>query len=258
MVSLPRLYQITAASLLLSFTSLPVASNSLSQAIQLESKADSAASQSQQKINRLDDRTRKMLEQYRSANRQTNTLQIYNKHLEGLLASQTQEISSLQQQLTQIETTQREIIPLMLNMQKSLAQFVALDLPFLPKERQKRIETLDAMMQRADVTTAEKFRRLIEAYQIENNYGNTIEAYRGSITLQDQKSSVDFLRFGRIALYYQHLDGSETGFWNNQEKRWDTLSADYQSSIRKGLRIARKETAPDLLTLPLPAPTEAK
>jgi len=259
MVFLPRIYQITTASLLLSLASVPALSdNLLNQAIQLESKTDTAASQSQQKINRLDDRTRKMLEQYRSANRQSKTLQTYNNHLNTLLSSQEQEINSLKQQLTQIETTQREIIPLMLNMQKSLARFVELDIPFLPKERQTRIDTLNTMMGRADVTTAEKFRRLIEAYQIENNYGNTIEAYRGLIELQGKKSSVDFLRFGRVALYYQRLDGSETGVWNKSEKRWEPLSSDYQNSIRQGLRIARKETAPDLLTLPLPAPTEAK
>jgi hypothetical protein len=40
------------------------------------------------------------------------------------------------------------------------------------------------MMTRADVTNAEKFRRIMEAYQIENDYGNTIEAYRANIELE--------------------------------------------------------------------------
>jgi len=258
MLFLPNRHTLLSIPLLLSLTPLPALSNTLSQAIQVENRIHSNSVKSQKKINKLDDHTRKMLEQYRSAKRQTKTLLTYNAHLDTLLVSQEQEKQSLTQQLEQIEITQREIVPLIINMQKSLEQFVALDLPFLPKERQQRINKLKAMMSRADVTTAEKFRRLIEAYQIENSYGNTIEAYRGNITLNDQESSVDFLRLGRIALYYQRLDASETGYWNLAEKRWETLDSSHSNAIRQGLRIARKETAPNLLTLPLAAATEAK
>ncbi|MBW6453341.1 MAG: DUF3450 domain-containing protein, partial [Methyloprofundus sp.] len=173
------------------------------------------------------------------------------------LNSQEAEKNALEQQLQDIEITQREIVPLILNMQSSLEQFVQLDLPFLPEERQQRIANLKDMMARADVTNAEKFRRLIEAYQVENAYGNTIEAYRANIQLNGAISSVDFLRLGRIALYYQRLDGSETGFWNQAEKRWQPLANEYRNPIRQGLRIARKEAAPDLLTLPVAAATEA-
>lgn len=254
---LPRHYSVIVSSLFFSLSPLSLTANTLSQAIQVENSTHSAAVLSQKKINTLDDRTRKMLEQYRAAKRQTKTLLSYNAHLDTLLVSQEQEKQSLIQQLEQIEITQREIVPLIINMQKSLEQFVALDLPFLPKERQERLQKLKAMMSRADVTTAEKFRRLIEAYQIENSYGNTIEAYRGNIELDGQESSVDFLRLGRIALYYQRLDASETGFWNAQEKRWQTLDSSHTNSVRQGLRMARKETAPNLLALPINAATEA-
>ncbi len=245
-------------SVVLGLSPLPVFADALSQAIKIESATESAAIKSQKKIDGLDDRTRKMLEQYRSATRQTKTLLTYNAHLKKLLASQEVEKASLEQQLQQIEVTQREIVPLILNMQRSLEQFVQLDLPFLPVERKQRIAKLQEMMTRADVSNAEKFRRIIEAYQIENDYGKTIEAYRANITLDGVTSSVDFLRIGRVALYYQRLDGSETGYWNALEKRWESLSDDYQYPIRQGLRIARKETAPDLLTLPITAAVEAK
>ncbi|BCG65994.1 MAG: hypothetical protein methR_P3866 [Methyloprofundus sp.] len=255
---IPRQCQIVVTSVVLSLGSLPVFADALTQAIKTESATQSAAIKSQKKIDGLDDRTRKMLEQYRSAARQTKTLLTYNAHLKELLASQEAEKASLEQQLQQTEVTQREIVPLILNMQNSLEQFVQLDLPFLPKERQQRITKLQAMMTRADVTNAEKFRRIIEAYQIENDYGNTIEAYRANITLEGTTSSVDFLRVGRVALYYQRLDGSETGYWNQADKRWETLANEYQHPIRNGLRIARKETAPDLLSLPVAAAVEAK
>ncbi len=199
-----------------------------------------------------------MLAQYRAVSRQTAALTIYNRHLQDLLASQAQEKTSLEQQLKDIEVTKQEIVPLILHMLDSLEQFVRMDLPFLPEERQQRLAQLKALVVRPDSTEAEKFRRLMEAFQVENEYGNTIEAYKGNIVLNGTTSSVNFLRLGRVALYYQRLDGSETGFWNKEEKRWQTLPADYRNAIRDGLRIARKETAPDLLTLPVPAPEAAR
>ncbi|MCK4840805.1 MAG: DUF3450 domain-containing protein [Methylococcales bacterium] len=193
-----------------------------------------------------------MLEQYRSASHQIETLKTYNSHIKDLLTSQEQEKVSLTLQLKEIETTQREIVPLILRMLDSLEQFIALDLPFLPEERAERLTKLKKMIVRADVTNAEKFRRILEAYQVENDYGNTIEAYRADLTFSGVTSSVDFLRLGRVALYYQRFDGSESGYWNKEQKQWQVLSNDHRNAIRNGLRIARKETASDLLALPIP------
>jgi hypothetical protein len=233
--------------------SLPGYSEHLHDAIVTEESTQNAAVRSQQKIDGLSDKTRRMLEQYRIASHQTENLLIYNQHLNDLLTAQEQEQVSLAQQLKDIETTQREIVPLILRMLDSLDKFIALDLPFLPEERNQRIAKLKAMIVRADVTNAEKYRRILEAYQIENDYGNTIEAYRADLNSGDVISSVDFLRLGRVALYYQRFDGSETGFWDKEHNQWQVLSTDYHSAIRNGLRIARKEIAPDLLTLPIPA-----
>jgi len=257
MLFLSRKYQVLLAFPILYLATTPAFADALSQTIQTESSIQKSAIKSQKNIDGIDDRTRKMLEQYRSATRQTKTLLTYNEHLKALLESQEAEKASFEQQLEQIETTQREIVPLILNMQQSLEQFVQLDLPFLPDERHQRITRLKEMIPRADVTNAEKFRRIIEAYQIENDYGNTIESYRANIELAGETSSVDFLRLGRVALYYQRLDGSETGFWNITTNRWETLPAEYRNSIRQGLRIARKEAAPDLLTLPVSTATGA-
>lgn len=238
--------------------SSPVFSKSLNEAVNTELATNNAAIKSQKKIDALSDKTQTMLEQYRSATHQSKTLRTYNKHLTDLLKSQDKEKLSLQQQLEEIENTQREIVPLILRMLDSLEQFVKLDLPFLPEERQQRIDNLKLMIIRADVTNAEKFRRILEAYQIENDYGNTIEAYRADLNSEGVVSSVDFLRLGRVALYYQRFDGSETGHWNKEQKKWDILSTDYRQEIQNGLRIARKETAPDLLTLPIPAAEAGK
>ena len=53
---------------------------------------------------------------------------------------------------------------------------------------------------------------------------------------------------------YQTLDESEAGVWNQDLHRWEPLDASFRSAIRNGLRIARKQAAPDLIRLPLLAP----
>ncbi len=236
----------------------PVWAEKLQQAINIDMATNNAAIKSQKKIDKYSDQAQKALAEYRTAIRQIKTLDTYNRYLRTLINSQTEEKASLEQQLKDIETTQQGIIPLILRMLDSLEKFIQLDIPFLPEERLQRLNRLKEMINRADVTNAEKFRRIIEAYQIENDYGKTIEAYRSNLVVGDNKISVDFLRLGRVALYYQRLDGSETGSWNRETKTWDILSSDYRNAIRNGLRIARKEAAPDLLVVPVPAAESVK
>ena len=114
------------------------------------------------------------------------------------------------------------------------------------------------MMERSDVTAAEKFRRVIEAYQIENDYGRTIEAYRGTLDVDTGKREVNFLRVGRVALLYQTDGGDLTGAWNQETRQWETLAPErYKQDVAKGLRVARKQVAPDLLVLPVAAAKRA-
>ena len=217
-----------------------------------------AAVKSQKKIDRVSGQTRKALDEFRRVSRETDNLITYNGHLRKMLRSQQEEKESIERQLVEIETTKHEIVPLILRMLESIETFVELDFPFLPEERHKRIENLKAMMLRADVSNAEKYRRILEAYQIENDYGQTIEAYRADLKANGTPKTVNFLRLGRVALYYQTLDGNETGNWNRVKKRWQLLPDKYKKPIRNGLRIARKEKAPDLLILPVPAPETVK
>ena len=104
---------------------------------------------------------------------------------------------------------------MMTKMLDSLEVFIALDTPFLLEERAERLERLREMMARSDVSAAEKFRRVIEAYQIENDYGRTIEAYKHTVDVDGVQQEADFLRIGRTALLYQSVDGEVFGMWDS-------------------------------------------
>lgn len=223
----------------------------LEEAIDTQVQTDIAAQQSQENIDNLADETTEMLAEYRDVLRQTQSLKSYNDQLENLVDSQKAELESIKQQLKNIETTQRDIVPLMLKMIEVLEQFVGLDIPFLQEERNNRIVALKTMMGRADVTLSEKYRRLMEAYQVETEYGRTIEAYQSELGQEADGRTVDFLRIGRVSLYYLSLDGLEAGIWNQQAQQWQTLPDSYLQAISDGLKVARKQLPPDLLVLPV-------
>jgi septal ring factor EnvC (AmiA/AmiB activator) len=230
----------------------------LDSSLDARAEANREAAAVQDKIDDISDQTDSLTTQYRTALKQIDSIRVYNGQMRELIDSQQKEMASLADQLGRVEIVGRSVTPLMLRMIDSIQRFVQLDVPFLLKERTDRIAKLRKTMDRADVSTAEKFRQIMEAYQIETEYGRTIEAYRDTIEINGRETTVDFLRFGRIALVYQSLDESQRGAWNQEERKWMPLGTEYRSSIRDGLRIARKQSAPDLIRLPLPAAQEAK
>jgi len=232
---------------------LPIMSSAdtLEQAISTQVETDIAAQKSQQQVDTLSDETQQMLAEYRDVLRQTDSLHAYNDQLDKLVVSQKKELDSIDLQLRNIESTQREIVPLMLNMIDVMAQFVALDIPFLPEERNARVVQLQTLMERADVTISEKYRRILEAYQVETEYGRTIEAYQGEMTMTDNTRTVDFVRIGRVSLYYLTLDRQQVGMWDKQSQQWIQLDNSYRQSVDQALKVASKQLPPDLLVLPV-------
>lgn len=232
---------------------LTAGAGALEDAIDTQVDTDIAAQESQETIDNLDDETTDMLAQYRDILRQTQSLKTYNDQLEQLVSSQRNELDSISLQLQNIETTQRDIVPLMSKMIEVLEQFVTLDIPFLQQERNDRIVALKTMMGRADVSLSEKYRRIMEAYQVETEYGRTIEAYQADLNKEGDNRTVDFLRIGRVNLYYLTLDGREAGVWDTESGQWQTLPDNYLQPIADGLKVARKQLPPDLMVLPLKA-----
>lgn len=213
---------------------------------------------SQKRVEQLSDQTDELLTRYRGVLRQIESLRTYRSQMDEMILSQEEELSALHEQLDSIELVSRDVTPLMLKMIHALEKFVGLDVPFLVEERAERIADLRELMRRADVTESEKYRSIMEAYQIENEYGRTIEAYRSTLERDGKEITVDFLRIGRIALVYQTLDGAEAGAWSQSTRSWEPLDRGYRTAIRDGLRIARKQAAPDMIRIPLPAAEEAE
>ncbi len=253
-----KLSSLAKASLLLSFSAstllIPAMAateqnNQLSSVVDAGQTITESAANSQQKVNNLTAQAQTKLQQFNSVAKELDGLNVYNQQMQTQLNSQLTELTQLAESMAQVSIIERQISPLMARMITTLTEFVALDVPFLPEERSKRINDLNNMMSRADISVSEKFRRVLEAYQVEVDYGRTIEAYSGMLTLNGQQTDVDFLRIGRVSLVYQTRDGSQLGQW--QQGQWQALSQDYRLGVNKALRIARKQLAPDLILVPL-------
>jgi hypothetical protein len=230
---------------------------SLDNAIATQGEADKAAASSQKRINEIRDRLQDAASRYASAVADAESLEKYNSQLDKQVKAQRDEVSSIETQLLEIETTSREVQPLMQRMVDTLQKFVSLDTPFLLAERTSRVQTLQDIMPRADVTISEKYRRIIEAYQIELEYGRTLESYDGLLGSGQDARTVSFVRLGRVALLYQTLDGTETGYWDADKKDW-VVDNSYAAAVAEARRVAKKDGPPNLLTVPVPAPKEAR
>jgi len=222
-----------------------------------ESRADAGAND-QTKIDSVADQTEKVVNDYRAVTKVVDGLRVYNALLQTQLNNQEAEMQALSDSIANIALIERQIVPLMIRMLDALEGFVALDTPFLIKERTERLGRLREMMERSDVTAAEKLRRVIEGYQIENDYGRTIEAYKGSTEVDGRELEVDFLRIGRVALLYQTVGGATTGAWDQATREFIQLPPEtYKAQVADGLKVARKQVAPDMLIVPVSAPTRA-
>lgn len=218
------------------------------------SKTD-AARQSQAKVDRLADETRNLLDDYKTVTKQIDGLRVYNARLQRQIDNQLRRIAEIDSSIDQVTVIQRQMTPLVIRMIDGLEQFVEMDVPFNVDERRARIEFLRTNVDRSDLTVAEKFRQVLEAYNIELQYGRGFETYHDTIDTGTGPRDVDFLRIGRLALVYQTTDGAEAGVWNNETRSWEALpTGDYAAAIRQGVRIAKKQATIELLNMPIAAP----
>ena len=212
--------------------------------------ADSATSQ--KRVTSLAQQTSDLLAEYRAVVRETESLKIYNDQLEKVVMDQRAEVTSINRQLEGLEATNRGVVPLMLEMIETLGKIVESDMPFRLEERRERVVRLANMMDQADVTTSEKYRRIMEAYQGELEYGRTTESYPEPLPTTGQ--TVDFLRVGRTLLVYQTSDQETTGWFNPTTRVYEEIPERYRLEVKEGISIAKNEKAPNLVMLPVPGP----
>lgn len=132
-----------------------------------------------------------------------------------------------------------------------LEKSVAHSLPFLPAERQMRLESLANELVRPDVASGEKLRRLLESLQVEAAYAATIEVYQGGVTVDGVELHADILRLGRVALFWRTPDGDRVGTWDQADSRWVELPDSVNRNIGLAMEMATRMRPVEIMELPL-------
>ncbi|MGC3833842.1 DUF3450 domain-containing protein [Moritella viscosa] len=183
---------------------------------------------------------------------EVDNLAVYRDHLAKLVNNQNQELGSLDEQLQGIKTTRQGIVPLMYKMLAGLGDIINTDKPIKKEQRLARLAKLNTMMGQANVSDAEKYRRILEAYQIEIDYGTKLGVYQSEITLvpSNNRIIVDLLHLGRIAFVARSLDSQNYWQWHDQRQAWVAIS-EQTNYIDKAFKMANKQIAPSLISLPV-------
>ncbi len=215
------------------------------------------AKASQQRVEQLDDQTTALVNDYRANLKQLEAATRYNASLTRNITAQQRQLERLRLDIENVSGLQRGMQPLMEDMLATLGDLVEADLPFNLDDRQDRVARLNKVMGDPNMSAAQRYRLIVEAYQIENEYGRTIGTYEGSIDDGGTLRTGEFLRVGRIALMFKTADDSVLKIWDKDQKAYVNLNKSYLPDVRLGLRMAKEQTAPGLLPVPVKAPTKA-
>ncbi|MEO0465716.1 MAG: DUF3450 domain-containing protein [Pseudomonadota bacterium] len=215
------------------------ASAQLTSALDGAEQSTRQAQQVQTRINQLDDERSDMVREYRTLLQRRDAAELYARQQEKVVESQRREVESLTDQLGRIDEITAETIPMLITMVEDLEAFVAADLPFKTEFRQQRLDNLRAALDSADVSTAEKYRVIIEAYQAEMEYGNTIDTWEDTVDVDGEQQTVDMFQYGRVALVWLTSDDSRAARYDRANGQWEPItSGSLRADIREAIRVA--------------------
>ena len=215
------------------------------------------AKETQAQINHLESEHLDLKHKYRNKLKTIDGLKVHNRSLDLQIAKQEDDIETLRESIAEVDMITSEITPLMERMIEGLDQLIKLDKPFELEERMQRVADLRELKERYDVEPSEKFAQVLRAYEIESDFGRTMDVSQKKLTLPDgEEHNVNILRVGRISLVYQTLQGDETGWWNPASKQWEKLPSKYNTPIKNGIKMANKQLTSGLFQVPILAPEE--
>ena len=228
--------------------SLSLHSSDMESVLEVGRDNQKLSAKSQSLIDSTERQTDKIVNEWKAVSKQVEGLKLYNAQKRIQIQAQLDLMDKLDEQLVQVVVMQRQIPPLAQKMLDSLESFISLDTPFRKEERQNRIDLVRSSLAKPKVTASEQVRQVLEAYNIEAEYGRKIDTYES--TLNDG-TVVNILVIGRIGMFYQTKDEQSSGRWNNETGQWDELPGSYRKPIRDGIRMAKKLAPTDMLMMPI-------
>ena len=217
-----------------------------------------AEKSSQTKIDKMDEDTSLIINEFKTVSKQIEGLRVYNAQMKQQIERQEERLKEIDKTLKEAQIMQRQIPPFTRRMLAGIETSIELDIPFHLSERKERIAFAKAALDNPTVSPAEGLRQVLEAFEVEAEYGRKMDAYKDSILIDGDLREGNILRVGRLALVFQTADEQQSRAWDNNTRTWVELDNSYRNPTRKGLRIANKLATVDLLELPIQNAEEAK
>ena len=223
----------------------------LRSALNTGEEATRKAEQVQNRINQVDDERSDMVREFRTLLQRRSAAELYARQQAKVVESQRRELESLTEQLGRVDEITAQTVPMLIDMISDLEAFVAADLPFKMEQRQQRLDTLNSAMENPQVTTAERYRLIVEAYQAEMEYGRTVDAWEETITIDGEPTTVDMFQYGRVAYVYVTPDDRRAARWDRAAGAWEPLPGSYTSAIRAAIRVAEGKAQQAVMFAPV-------
>lgn len=238
------------------------------------------------------DDTASSVDQYKMLLQEISDRRMNLAQREFYIQQQSEEIETLTARIAEKSdvTAREELLPVVREMVAEIEKVMVSDLPFRIERRFALLDDLRADLQAEDVSVFDVYRRAMEIYGQEVNYGLQVGSYQGlnpiadrqrrrfkacqadtqSATcdlnkeqqsalrngaeiedLEEQLYDGNYIHFGRLALLYLERDSSEGYRYNQTSSQWDALSNSELLGLRQNVRIARGESAIGTMTAPI-------
>ena len=147
-------------------------------------------------------------------------LELEKKRLERNVEFLTQKNNAMQKAQADYDRAALVIEDDLFRWVADLETVITRDLPFAQTERQKRLTDLKETLHDTDLTVGEKYRRVIEAYGVEADYGLSSEVSTEEVLWGENPTTAHVLRIGRVALYALTIDRKQGAVWSSDQKRF--------------------------------------
>ena len=224
----------------------------LDTALQVARQSTQAGAAAQNQIDTLADDADNAERQYLALQEQIESQRVYLEQQRVFLRSQENELAALQSQLERVGTIERDLTPMLLEMYIGLEAFVAQDLPFQLEEREERLERISEALGDAQISPSEKYRLLINAFEIESAVGRSLRAYTQEVDVDGVPQLAEILQIGRVAMIRDV--GGNMEIMTKDNPQWRPVPGGMAADVQRAFRIAKELTTPSVFSIPLPGP----
>lgn len=171
---------------------------------------------------------------------------------EKWLSTENKNTEILETNLAKAANTREQLEPFFEVLYEGLEAHIASDLPFLQKERTRRLAHIRSTLDTGDASLSDKLGRLLEAMQVEVDYGYTVDVTKELVHNQNGNTTeASVFRLGRLSLFRLLENGTQLEGYDKDKNTWVPLTNKVIPDVEKAMEIARKKRVSTLLYLPI-------